>query len=232
MNDNRIDFLKYFPFFENLEMVDLEKIAPLFMERSYEKGANVFLEGDEGDELFIIHSGIVKICKGEHDREIILAVFRDGDFFGEMAVMENEQTRSASAKTMEKTKLYVLRKCDFSRLMNDNPHITLKILETAMERLRKANQLISDLTMADIRTRIVRVMLRLAEDHGIRRKDGILIDLKLTHQQLADMTGTVRETVTRIMLELQNQRYINVNKKKILISNVEGFEELAANQNT
>jgi len=220
-------FLRDFPFFTDLEEEDLEKIAPFFIARSYDKGANVFFEGEEGDELFMIESGIVKIYKADDSREIILAIFSEGDFFGEMAVLENEQVRSASAKTMEKTTLYALKRHDFLALMNDNPQITIKIMETAMERLRRANHLITDLTKMDIRTRIARGLLRLAEDHGVRRKDGILIDLKLTHQQVADMTGTVRETVTRIMLELQNQNIIKVDKKKIFICDIDKFEKMA-----
>ncbi|GIP33349.1 Crp/Fnr family transcriptional regulator [Paenibacillus sp. J2TS4] len=220
-------FLRDFPFFQDLEEEDLEKIAPLFIKRTYDKGVNVFLEEGEGDELYIIQSGVVKIYKVDDSREIILAIFRDGDFFGEMAVLQNEQTRSASAKTMEKTTVYVLKRRDFVALMNKSPQISIKILKTALDRLRKANEFITDLTILDARTRIARVLLRLTEKHGVRQKSGIIIDLKLTHQQIADMTGTVRETVTKIMLELQNQQMIRVDKKKISICDVAKLERLA-----
>lgn len=221
-----LGFLRDFPFFHNLEEEDLEKVASLFMIRTYEKGINVFLEDDEGDELYIIQSGVVKIYKENEAREIILAIFREGDFFGEMAVLENEQVRSASAQTVEKTTLYVLKRNDFAWLMNNNPQITFKILQTALERLRKANEFITDLTILDARTRIARGLLRLIEIHGVQIEDGILIDLKLTHQQISDMTGTVRETVTKVMLELQNQEMIKVDKKKILICNSAKLEAM------
>lgn len=94
-------FLRNFPFFQDLEEEDLDKLSPLFLTRTYEKGTDVFREGEAGDELYIIHSGIVKIYRDDEVRDIILAVFRDGDFFGEMALLGNEQVRSASAKTME-----------------------------------------------------------------------------------------------------------------------------------
>jgi len=219
------DYLRDFPFFNSLEEEDLAKIAPLFMIRTYEKGTNVFLEADQGDELYMIESGVVTIYRTNEAREIILAIFREGEFFGEMAVLEDEQIRSASAKAVEKTRLYVLKRNDFVRLMNNNPHITVKIMKTAMGRLRKANELITDLTILDARTRIARGLLRLAETYGIPQTSGTLIDLRLTHQQIADLTGTVRETVTKVMLELQNQQIIHIDKKKISVSSLNKLEQ-------
>ncbi|MFT9847147.1 Crp/Fnr family transcriptional regulator [Aneurinibacillus sp. REN35] len=216
-----VQFLRYFPFFEHLKETELAEIAPLFITRTYEKGANVFFEEEEGDELYIIKSGVVKIYRDDKAREIILAIFREGDFFGEMAVLQNERVRSASARTLEKTTLYVLKRYDFISLLNRSPGIFIKILETALDRLRKANELITDLTILDARTRIVRMILRLIENHGRKNREGVLIDLKLTHQQIADMTGTVRETVTKILLDLQNQQLIRIDKKKIIIHDVE-----------
>lgn len=224
--EEKLVFLREFPFFQQLELEELNVVASLFMTRTYDKGLNVFLEDGAGDELYIIQSGVVKIYKESDAREIILAIFREGDFFGEMAVLENELRRSASAKIMEETTLYVLKRNDFISLMSNNPLISYKIMKTALERLRKANELITDLTVLDARTRIGRGLLRLIENHGVRHKNEILIDLKLTHQQIADMTGTVRETVTKIMLELQNQNLIEIDKKKIMICDIEKFKQI------
>ncbi|MCI1693108.1 Crp/Fnr family transcriptional regulator [Aneurinibacillus aneurinilyticus] len=221
-----VHFLRHFPFFEHLGEDELTEIAPLFITRKYEKGANVFFEEEEGDELYIIKSGVVKIYRDDNAREIILAIFREGDFFGEMAVLQNEQVRSASARTLEQSTLYVLKRFDFISLLNRSPDIFIKILETALDRLRRANELITDLTILDARTRIVRMILRLTENHGLQNKEGLLIDLKLTHQQMADMTGTVRETVTKILLDLQNQQLIRIDKKKIIICNINGLRHL------
>ncbi|RNB64271.1 Crp/Fnr family transcriptional regulator [Brevibacillus centrosporus] len=223
---NTSHFLRNFPFFQDLEEDDLDKLSPLFLTRTYEKGTDVFREGEPGDELYIIQSGIVKIYRDDGVRDVILAIFRDDDFFGEMALLENEQVRSASAQTLEKTTLYVLKRRDFVSLVYQNPMISLRILQTALDRLRKTNEMTMDLTMRDARTRIVKMLLRLTDKHGIFQKTGVLIDLKLTHQQIADMTGTVRETVTKVLLELQNQQVILVKKKKIYICNLAEFERL------
>lgn len=219
-------FLRYFPFFSDLEEADLREISSMFITRTYEKGRNVFLEGEEGDELYIIKSGVINIYRIDEAREIILAIFGDGDFFGEMAVLENEQVRSASAKTMEKSILYALKRQDLISLLNRNSSISMKMLKTTLDRLRKANELITNLTILDARTRVIRMILRLADQHGIQHKGGVLINLKLTHQQIADMTGTVRETVTKILLELQNGKFIHIEKKKIMIYNREQLEQI------
>jgi len=224
--DKTIAFLREVPFFANLETEELEKVASLLITRKYDRGTNVFLEGGEGDEFYLIQSGVVKIYKESETREIILALFGEGDFFGEMAVLENEQTRSASAMIMEQSVLYVLKRKDFIWVMNQNPQIAIKIMYTALERLRASNELIKDLTFRDARKRIANGLYRLFEKHGLKSGSGVLIDLKLTHQQIADMSGTVRETVTKFMLDLQSQNLIRIEKKKIFIYNIEKFKQL------
>ncbi len=224
--DNMLTFLRDVPFFCNLETDELQKVASLLLTREYTRGVNVFLEGGEGDELYFIHSGLVKIYKESTSREIILALFGEGDFFGEMAVLENELTRSASAMVIEDAVLYVLKRNDFIWLMNQNPQIPMKIMNAALARLRAANELIKDLTFRDAKSRIVKGLYRLVEKHGIRKEDRITIDLKLTHQQIADLTGTVRETVTKVMIDLQNQHIIKIDKKKITIINYEQYIQM------
>lgn len=99
-------------------------------------------------------------------------------------------------------------------------------METALDRLRDANKLITDLTVIDVRTRIARVLLRLTEQHGVPSDEGVLIDLKLTHQHLADMTGTARETVTKSLLGLQDEQLIRIDQRKILVCNIDRLRNI------
>ncbi|MGG6310704.1 Crp/Fnr family transcriptional regulator [Paenibacillus macerans] len=225
MND--LDLIRSFPYFEHLDKDDLAKMAPLFLTRDYDKGTTIFWEGEEGDELYLVQSGLIHVYRNDENREIILAVLSEGDFLGEMALLESIQVRSASARAIEKSVLYVLKQRDFVELLTQNPIITLNILETTLGRLRKANELIMDLTLLDARTRILRTLLRLMEQHGTPKPDGTLIAFKLTHQQLADMSGTVRETVTKVMLELQYSELIRVEKKMILVPDTDKLRQTA-----
>jgi CRP/FNR family cyclic AMP-dependent transcriptional regulator len=205
------------PLFSELTSSDLDSIASLLIERQYKKGSTIFMEGDPGDELYIIKSGSVKIYRFNGAKEIILAIFCECDFFGEMASIRKGQIRSASAETLEPTILYVLKRSDLEGLLEAHPGITLKLLDISMNRLQKTNEQIQDLTFLDVKTRIKKLLVRLSQEHGVQQDEGILIDLKLTHKQLADMVGSVRETVTKVLQELQDEGDIVIDKKKIYI---------------
>ncbi|UJF32816.1 Crp/Fnr family transcriptional regulator [Paenibacillus hexagrammi] len=138
-----------------------------------------------------------------------------------MALVQEGTTRSATAETMEPCTLYALKRSVFVQYIEKSPKLCLKLLETTMERLRKANEQIYDLTFLGVRSRIMKTIIRLSEQHGIPTKDGLLIDVKLTHQQLANMVGTVRESVTKVLQELLDEGSIEIDKKKITLKNAE-----------
>jgi len=217
-----IRLLMNVPIFEDFDPEELRSVAPLFKERHYKKGTILFFEGDSGDELFIIQTGFVKIYRLEHSldqtKEITLALFRDGDFFGEMSLIQKGATRSATAETIEPSTIFTLTRNDFFGFMEKSPKLCLKLLEVSMKRLRKANDQIHDLTFLDVRSRIIKNIDRLSQEYGIPMEQGLLIDLKLTHQQIANMVGTVRESVTKVLQELQDDRIILIDKKRIIIT--------------
>lgn len=212
------------PFLNQLDADSLKGIEPLFRVKHFKKGAIIFLEGDPGDEMYVIHSGLVRIYRFDEVKKVTLAFFSDGDYFGEMALMDQGQVRSATAETMEPTIVFALSKADFEKLLFANPRLIMKLLEFTMERLRKANEQIQDLTFLDVRMRIIKMLLRLAHEHGTEKHDGIEIRIKLTHQQIADLVGAVRETVTKVMLELQEEQLISIYHKKIRLMDIAALE--------
>lgn len=225
MKDELELFLMEVPLFSDFTIEELRQITPLLTVKSYKKNEILFMENDPGDEFFIVKEGIVKIFRFEDSREVILDIFQRGDYFGEMAIIDEDQQRSATAQTIEPAQLYALNRNDFIRLLERKSSITLKLLRTAMQRLRRSNDLVVDLTTLDARSRIMQTILRLSEKHGAETEDGTWIDLRLTHQQLADMTSTVRETVTKTLLELQNLGLIEVKNKQIYIKNIQGIKQ-------
>jgi CRP/FNR family transcriptional regulator len=224
-----IPLLHNVPLFQDLSAEELESVAPLFIERKYKKGSILFLEGDFGDDFYLIQSGVVKIYRIDNYKEIILALFRDGDYFGEMSIMQRELPRSATAETLEASSIYTLLRSDFTQFMERNPSICLKLLEDTMSRLRRANEQIYDLTFLDVRSRTIKTVIRLSDEHGVRKVAGTLINVKLTHQQLANLVGTVRESVTKVLQELQEEKIITVDKKMILIRNMEALKQKVPN---
>lgn len=221
-----IPLLQTVPLFSDLAEDELERIAPLFTVKKFRKGTILFLEGDLGDELFVIDSGAVKIYRIDNSKEIILSLFRDGDYFGEMALLSEGMTRSANAETLEPTVMFTLKRSEFRSFMERSPAICIKLLEFTADRLRKANEQIFDLTFLDVRSRTFKTIARLAAEHGVQRKSGIMINLKLTHQQLANMVGTVRESVTKVLQELQEKGIITIEKKYISVVDMNALKQL------
>ncbi|WP_296975545.1 Crp/Fnr family transcriptional regulator [Thermobacillus sp. ZCTH02-B1] len=207
------------PFFREVEAEALNVFIPMMGERTYKKGAVIFFEGDEGEDVFFIRSGAVQIYTFDGTKKVILALLRDGDYFGEMAMMKPGARRSASAEAAQLTKVYTMKRNAFERLVMDYPRIALYVLDDSMERLRKANQQIYDLTFLNVRTRIMKRLLRLAQENGTETPEGLLIGIKVTHQQMAEMVGAVRETVTKVFAELQDEGLIVIRKKMILLPN-------------
>ncbi|WNR45004.1 Crp/Fnr family transcriptional regulator [Paenibacillus roseipurpureus] len=219
-----IQLLQHIPLFQELAEDDLNEIAPLFTEKKVKKNTILFVEGDIGEELFLIQSGVVKIYRLDESKEVTLALFRDGDFFGEMSLLSSGMTRSATAETMASCILYVLNRTAFTAFMEKSPRLCLKLLETTMQRLRHANDQIYDLTFLGVRARIMKTILRLSEQHGVATPQGLIIDVKLTHQQLANLVGTVRESVTKVLQELLDDELISIDKKVITLKNIEAIQ--------
>ncbi|MBY9079093.1 Crp/Fnr family transcriptional regulator [Paenibacillus sp. HN-1] len=214
------------PFFAGLREDELAPLAPLLAKRSYKKNTMIFFEGDPGNELYIIKSGSVKIYRNSDSREIILKVFRDGDLFGEMAMLEEERLRSASAETMEACELLIMRKREFVELLTSRPQLMLRLLSLFMERLRRADDLIEHLSFLDVRSRVIQLLLDLSEQHGRPSDAGTVIDVRMTHQQLAGMAGTGREAVTKVLSELQSKNLLLVDRKAFTLISPERLRDL------
>ncbi|WP_127588811.1 Crp/Fnr family transcriptional regulator [Paenibacillus koleovorans] len=212
-----VTLVRNVPLFQHLRDEELAMISSLFMERKYKKNAIIFFEGDSGDDLFLIKSGTIKIYRIDNTKQITLALFRAGDFFGEMSLVQRGFTRSANAETLEPSVLYTLNRATFYECMEKAPSLCMKLLEVTMNRLRKANEQIHDLTFLDVRTRILKTVLQLSLDHGELKQGQMQISVKLTHQEIANMVGTVRESVTKVLQELQDEGVISVDNKMITV---------------
>ncbi|MBP1932284.1 Crp/Fnr family transcriptional regulator [Ammoniphilus resinae] len=216
------------PMFEGLSNTELESITPYFLERSYKRGTIICLEGDEGDEMYVIKKGAVKVYRALEEKEVILAFLQEGDCFGEMALMDETQTRSATVETLEATILYVLKRQDYLNFLHNHPQMAVRLLQLTMARLRKANERIQNFNLLNARTRIIKTILQLASEYGVPKGQEMIIDFKLTHQQLADLTGFVRETVSAILTELREEGLIEIEQRKIRIMNLAQLEEQVA----
>jgi CRP-like cAMP-binding protein len=172
---------------------------------------------DEGDAFFVIQSGQVKVCVTAPDgREIILSSLGPGDFFGDMALLDG-RPRSANVITLTKTEAWMLRRADFLRALNVYPSIAVHLMVSLAARLRKADLQTANLALLGIADRISNVLLTFAAENGFETPEGIVIRKRPTHQMIASMTGTARETVTRVLQRLTQEGYIRSQGRQLLI---------------
>lgn len=220
-----VDDLKRVPLFSDLSEAELARFAEVAREREYPKNSVILFEDDPGDALYVVSGGQVKVVLiGEDGREVILSVLSDGDFFGEMSLIDDEP-RSAHVIAMRDSRLLVLRRDDFQQQIQQHPSIALKVLKVLVQRLRRADAKIGGLVLLDVNGRVARLLLDLADESG-----GPKITRRLTHHTIAQMIGSSRETVSRAMRELTERGLIDVTRREITIRDRDGLSSLAGDR--
>ena len=211
------ELLRTVPIFSELTDGDITSLAKLSSRRRYPKDTVVFFENEEGDSFFMILAGRIKVTiLGDDGREVILSMLGPGDFFGEMALLDNEP-RSATAIAVEETELLSLSRTDFQSVLTDNRSITTALIKILTARLRRANHQISTLALLDVYGRVARVIVDMAREEGRRLRDGRIAFRRATHQEIANRIGTTRETVTRMLKDLERQGLIHIEGKEIVV---------------
>ena len=214
------EFLRKVPLFADIDEKEINQIIPIITEKKLKRDQYLFFENDIGNELFLITSGIIKIFKSDKKSGKIktLTYLKKGDFFGEMAMLD-EEIRSASAQVIEDANVYIISGKKFKDIMLKKPKTALKITKTLSARLRAADQQINDLTFRDIPGRVATTLMSLSEKYGKKTDKGIKISVKLTHQELAEIVGTAREVVTSILSAFKKANCIDIDKHYITIIN-------------
>ncbi|TSA19257.1 Crp/Fnr family transcriptional regulator [bacterium] len=220
-----MSFLENVPIFADLEEPDLKKIEKLGLRKKYKKGNIVVLEKEMGAALFVIISGKVKIVRTDEDgREVILSIFGPGEFFGEMSLLDG-LARSASVVALTKAELFMIHRRDFLKLVNEHPQVAISLLGELTTRLRKADTQIKSLSLKDASGRVANVILMLADDIGVFRKGKVEIDELPLQQDMANMAGTSRETVSRMLHQFIREGHLQLEGNKLTMNDYEGFRK-------
>ena len=217
-------FLRQVPIFRSLDDAQVSRLGELTLRRRYPKGRVVILAEDQGDSLFIIESGQVKVSIFHEDgREIILSLLGPGEVVGELSLLDG-RPRSANVTAHEDSELIVLRRPDFLRLLAEVPKMAESLLEELAGRLRRTDDQVEGLALLNVANRISRTVLQLATDSGIETERGIRVKDRPTHQEIANMTGTTRESVSRVFRQLEEQGYIALEGRDILVLRAEAAD--------
>jgi len=203
--------------FSELDPPHLDALSRVASTRTYAAGEAILREDEPGELFFVIVRGQVKVfVDSEHGREVVLTHLKAGDFFGEMALFDNE-ARSASVSALVSSELVVLRRKDFLDVLADDFTIARRILSTLSGRLRRANDMIESLVLLDVGGRLAGYLLRLAVDSGTRGEDGWYTVLRPTHQVIANSIGASRETVTRLLRQFTERGLIRMRGSTVWI---------------
>jgi CRP/FNR family cyclic AMP-dependent transcriptional regulator len=205
--------LKDVAIFQGLTDDDLGYLTERAATRTYPKGAIIVNEGDEGASLFLIQSGSVKAyLSDDKGKEVILSTQGPGEYFGELALFD-EAPRSASVAALEPCKAMIVSKTQLRAAIMERPQIAMALLLGLARRVRDLTENVRTLALLDVFGRLVKTLYSLAEE-----KDGsLVIDQKLTQQDLASRIGASREMVSRIMNDLTQGGYISTEGKRITI---------------
>jgi CRP-like cAMP-binding protein len=207
--------LRAIPMFSSVSDEALESIASLLIERSFPKHKTIVEEGAPGDYMYIIVEGRVKVTKLSGDgREKILELLEVGDFFGEMSLFD-EAPRSASVKGLSQVRVLALARNDFLRLLARSPDLALSVIQELTRRLRQVDEQASSLSFQRVKERTMGLLVRLAKEEP--GHEGRPMTPVLTHQQIADMIGTSRETVTRAIKGLKADGWLEQEGKHYLV---------------
>ena len=218
-------FLSQVPLFKGAPKRALEIAAESLQPKRVGKDDILFREGDTGEVLYILAEGMVKLYKIDLEgHEKTLAVLKPPEFFGEMALL-GEQGRSAAAISIRDTLVYMLFKDDFNKLISEYPSINLNVTYTLAQRLRGMGDEAQVLSYKDAQGRVAYVLLRLYRGGLIDFADEGTALLRLTHQELASLAGTSRETVTRALKALEGEAVISTKPREVFIDDPEGLEE-------
>ena len=221
-------FLRNVSLFQSLSTEELEPLARMTIVRTFSKDSVIILAEEEGDSLFIIKKGQVKVSiVSEDGREVILSLLGDGAVFGELSLLDGKP-RSANVIATGETVLIMLRRRDFLQLVHKAPQIAIELLAELASRLRRTDRQIEGLALLDVTSRISETLLQLADDNGVETEEGVIINNRPTHQELANMSGTTRETVSRVLKRLEAQGYIRCKGRRIAIMREENWNRAEA----
>ena len=222
---SKTDHLRNVPIFTDLSDSDLNRIASKMVSRDYEKGQMILLEESAGETFFIMTSGTVKVTRLSDDgREVILALLGESDFFGEMSLLDGEG-RSANIVANEDAEVMTLSRRDFLECLETYPKIAIALLEELAVRIRKSDQQIESLSLSDSEQRIGITLIRLAEEGGTIKRGDVTVQNLPYQQDIANMAGTSRETVSRTLKLLEDKKLVKRNGSDITIFNFNTFRQ-------
>jgi CRP-like cAMP-binding protein len=214
---DRIWFIKRCPLFERLTPPESQRLEANSNLRSFAQREIIYFPGEAGQTVLVLARGRVKIKSVTPDgRESILAFIDEGEIFGELAILD-ASPRGEFAEALEPSQVLAIPRDDIVWLMSRRPEVALHITKLFGLRLRRVENRLRNILFRSNRERVVALLLELLDTHGQKETDGWEIRLRLSHQDLANLIGATRETVTVTLGQMQREGLIEIRRQKIRI---------------
>ena len=183
----------------------------------FNKREIIYGMGDSADGVYFVERGRVKIYRlSEDGREITLAILYAGDIFGEEALLRPD-ARETFAEALESTTVFSVDVTDFRQLATHSPELAMRLFEIAGGRLAQAQRQVEDLAFRGVTSRIANLLVSMAKQHGVREGSHVVIRPQLTHQQMASLVGTTRETFTATLSKLSHLNLVRSSRRAVRI---------------
>ncbi len=216
-SEETVGLLHSVPVFSALGPEELQQVALLAVPRQFEAGEVVFREGDQSDTCYVIRSGRVRAIREHADgRTITLANFGPGDFFGELAMFDDER-RSATVEALDRTEVVGILGGDMRRLLREHPDISVKLLAALGRRLRETNERLARQSFQTVQSRVASVLAQMvstAQDGGASERDVLIT---ATQADLAQLAGSSRESASRFLAVLERAGIISQGRGKLVV---------------
>jgi CRP/FNR family transcriptional regulator len=220
--------LKQIDLFRNLSDGELKELTPYLAAATFRKKEEIFSEGDQPEWFYIVSTGKVKITKLSHEgKEIILELISPTDIFGGVAVLRNFPY-PGNAVAMEDTEVIKISRKNLMRLVDRFPNLMYCIALQLGDRMKSSYDSLKNIALERVEARIAALLLKLAGKIGSETKEGLVIDMRLTKQDVADMVGTTVETSIRTFSKFKKQGLLADKNGKIVIKDKDGLEELSS----
>jgi CRP/FNR family transcriptional regulator, cyclic AMP receptor protein len=219
------DLLGRVPVFSTLERSDLERIADVSVPRTFEPGQAVFREGDSSDTCYVVREGRARAIRSHGDgRTITLASFGPGDFFGELAIFEDER-RSATVEAIERMSVVGVLGPDMRRLMAEHPEIAMRLVIALGRRLRETNERLSRQSFQTVQSRVAVVLAELVEAAVADGRSGEDVLVTATQADLAQLAGSSRESASRFLAVLERAGVISQGRGRLVVHDPQALKQ-------
>lgn len=213
--------------FKELTEEECADLAALMTETSLKRGESLFHEGDDGDRLYAVTDGKVKLSHTADDgRENLIAVLGPGEIIGELTLFDLG-ARSSTVTAIAATSLLSLSHKDMMEYLDSHPALAKSMLRELAKRLRNTNQQMADLVFSDVPGRVAKALLDLAERFGERTPEGIYVAHDLTQEELAHLVGASRETVNKSLADFTSRGWIRLEGRAVLLIQVQRLQRRA-----